>query len=370
MIKILHIVDSLRGGGKERQLIELLKSLDTSDEITNEVILLKNINQYPESKDLKNVRIHILERRIKKDPTIFFKIKKIVKSFNPQIIQSWGSMPSVYALPSVINSNRKFVNYAIQNGICFRYKREWVRSKITFPFSDIILANSYAGIEAYPTIPEKSDVIYNGVHLNRFFNIEKAEVIRARFNITTPYVIGMVGAFHPRKDYDTFLKAARDILNERRDICFLLIGDGINLEKCKEYAKDLPKENIKFLGRQNDVESIINIFDIGVLTTNIRIHREGISNSIIEYMAMGKPVIATQGGGTPEIIDKNINGFILKPEDEIGLKAKIYYLIENSKIRENFGVSAKRKIELGFSIDLMVNSFCNLYKELISAKKN
>jgi glycosyltransferase involved in cell wall biosynthesis len=82
------------------------------------------------------------------------------------------------------------------------------------------------------------------------------------------------------------------------DICFLLIGDGENIERCKYLVKDLPTENIKFLGRQNDAESIINIFDIGVLTTNIRIHREGISNSIIEYMAMGKPVIATQGGGT------------------------------------------------------------------------
>lgn len=370
MIKVLHIIDSLRGGGKERQLVELLKSLDDSKEIKNEIILLKDMNQYPESKALMNVKIHILKRRIKKDPTVFFKIRKIVKTFNPQIIQSWGSMPSVYALPSVINSKRKFVNYAIQNGICFKYKREWVRSKLTFPFSDIILANSYAGIEAYPTIPEKSDVIYNGVHLDRFQKIESAEVIRSRFNVNTPYVVGMVGAFHPRKDYGTFLKAAKSILNERKDICFLLVGDGGNIEKYKQFAKDLPPENVKFLGRQSDVESIINIFDIGVLTTNIRIHREGISNSIIEYMAMGKPVIATQGGGTPEIIDKNITGYILKPEDVGGLKSKIYHLIENPELRKAFGIRAKEKIEQGFSIELMVSSFCNLYKELTSATED
>jgi glycosyltransferase involved in cell wall biosynthesis len=370
MIKVLHIIDSLRGGGKERQLVELLKSLDDSKEIRNEVILLNDINQYPESKTLEHVGIHILKRRIKKDPTVFFKIRKIVKTFNPQIIQSWGSMPSVYTLFSVINSKRKFVNYAIQNGICFKYQSEWLRSKITFPFSDIILANSYAGIEAYPTIPGKSDVIYNGVHLDRFQKIESAGVIRSRFNITTPYIVGMVGAFHPRKDYATFLKAAKTIIHERKDICFLLVGDGGDMEKHKQFVKDLPSENIKFLGRQSDVESIINIFDIGVLTTNISIHREGISNSIIEYMAAGKPVIATQGGGTPEIIDNNSTGYILKPEDVSGLKSKIYHLIENPELRKNFGIRAKEKIENGFSIDMMVRSFCNLYKELASATEN
>jgi hypothetical protein len=71
MIKGLHIIDSLKGGGKEHQLVELLKSLDNSNEIRNEVNLLKDVNQYPESKELKGTKFHTLVRKIKKDPFVF-----------------------------------------------------------------------------------------------------------------------------------------------------------------------------------------------------------------------------------------------------------------------------------------------------------
>ncbi|MBN1952335.1 MAG: glycosyltransferase [Bacteroidales bacterium] len=363
MISVLHLIDSLRGGGKERQLIEFLKASESCDEIVNEVVLFKNMNQYEESKNL-SVRFHILKRRIKKDPTVFLKLRKIINTYKPDIILSWGTMPSVYALPFVMNKKVKFVNYMIQNGICKVFSKNWIRSKLTFPFSDIVMANSFAGIEKYPTPVFRSCVIYNGVHLDRFEVETIPSEIRQKFGIKTKFVVGMVGAFHPRKDYHTFISTALSICSKRDDITFIAIGDGQNLEKEKSRVPQEYRELIQFTGRQSQVEEIINIFDIGILMSNPLIHREGISNSIIEYMAMEKPVIASSGGGTPEIIDNHYSGFIIRPSNPQELESKITFLLANEELRQLFGKRGKEKVLHAFTIDIMFKAFLDLFKEL------
>ena len=80
---------------------------------------------------------------------------------------------------------------------------------------------------------------------------------------------------------------------------------------------------IIFLGKRSNVESIINIFDVGILLTNSKVHGEGISNSIMEYMALGKPVIATRGGGTNEVVIEGENGYLIDPFNEDQLIEKI-----------------------------------------------
>lgn len=363
-MKVLHIIESLRGGGKERQLVELLKGFDDSTEVNNEVILLKDINQYPETELLKT-KFHTLKRKIKKDPTVFFKIDKIIKEFKPDIIQSWGTMPSIYCVPLVLKNKLKFVNCSIRDSFCPVFSQNWFRSKLTFGFSDVIVGNSYSGIDAYSADLKKSFVIYNGVHLNRFENKYSKEATREKFNVKPKYVVGMVGAFHSRKDWYTFFSAAKLILSQRKDICFISIGDGKNINDFKKMMASYPEENVKFLGRQNDVESLVDIMDICVLSTNTDVHREGIANVIIEYMAMAKPVIATFGGGTPEIIDNNYNGILIRPHDEIELKNKIIFLLNNPDLIKIYGQRAKDKVINEFTIERMLDSFTQLYKRTL-----
>ncbi len=365
MIKILHITESLRGGGKERQIVELLKANQKSQEYLHELVIIKDINEYPETKTL-NTRIHVLHYKYRKDLSIFSKFKKIVKEFNPDIIQSWGSMASIYSFMTARSLNIKFLNYSIQNGICRKYGSEWIRGKIVYPRSDIVAANSYAGIEAYPAPQEKAHVIYNGVHLERFENLQDKSIIRKKFKIETPYVIGMVGALHPRKDFYTFIKAANILCQSRNDITFVIIGNGTMQEELEKTVIPDVRNKILFLGRQSDVESIVNVFDVAVLTTNNDVHREGIANVIIEYMALGKPVIATLGGGTPEIVDNHITGKIIRQHSVGELVNGITYFLDNERDRQEFGRRGKEKIEKGFTIDLMNRAFCELYKEMMN----
>ena len=356
-MKILFIIDSLCKGGKERRLLELMKGLKIRNVIF-ELILLTDLIEFKEVYDL-GMKIHILKRKIKKDPLIYLQVNKICKNFKPDIINSWGLMPSVYAMPVAKWRRIKFINSMIVNApkkLTFKTK---FFSSIVFPFSDVIAANSYAGLRSYGIEKDRGIVIYNGYDFNRIENLEDINVVRTRWNIKTEFIIGMVAGFRPHKDYKTLIVAAKSILKTRDDISFILVGDGPDLERSKKMAERYDK--IIFTGRQSAVESIINICDIGILST----YTEGISNSIIEFMAIGKPVIATDGGGTNEIIIHKETGYLIPKESPEILRETVLKLVNDSELTQKLGQNGKERIVREFSMNSMIGSYHSLYKSTV-----
>lgn len=365
-LKIVIVIDNLIKGGKERRLIELLTGFNEAYDHKFIVVLLKNKIHYQEVYDLPFVEVRILERRIKKDPRVFHSLYKICRDFKPDIIHSWGSMPSIYALPVAKLLHIKFINAMISNAVCERGSKSWVRARLTFPFSDVIVSNSNAGLIAHNAPMSRSRVIHNGFNFNRISNIVPEEDIRKKFSINTSEVVGMVGAFHDRKDYFTFIKASLKILDNRNNITFLLIGDGPNLEKCRKMVPEEYKNEIKFLGQQNDVESLIHIFNIGVLITNDLVHKEGVSNSILEYMALAKPVVASDGGGTNEIVVDGKTGYIVEPRNADKLAGKIDYLLNHPELSIEMGFNGYKRVLEEFGIQKMVKTTHELYEEVLT----
>lgn len=366
-MKILIINDSLILGGRERRITEVVKGLSQNN-ITVEIVLLRNVVDYPEIYQYAS-KIHILTRKIKKDPTIFFKIWQIQKIFKPDIIHSWGSMSSIYALPLVIFTKVKFLNAMIADASCDRYSKFWWRAKITFPFSDIILSNSMAGLKAYhiDTNP-KAHVIHNGYDFKRTQKIN-IEDIKQKFGIKTKLIVAMVAAFHYRRDYQTYLKAAINICRMNPNVTFLCVGDGPTESENKNLVPDdLMEYKIKFLGFQKNVEAIISIIDIGVLLVNSDIIQEGLSNAILEYMAHSKPVIATNSGGSHEIVTEGDTGYFVKPYSIEDLEEKILLLLNNEILRNKIGHRGFENVKENFSFNTMITSTINLYHLLLKKK--
>ena len=360
-MKILHFIDTLRAGGKERQLVELLKGLSAYKEIVCELALMSKDIHYDDVNNL-DIKKHYLIRKNKKDPRILAKLYKLCKEFKPDIIHSWGSMTSVYAVPVAKMLGIKLINGMIRDSAQLKlFGKAHVRSKITFPFSDVILANSNAGLKAYNAPVHKSVCIYNGFDFNRIEMLNDKKDIRRKFHIDTEKVVGMVATFSDYKDYETYISAAKMILQKRNNVTFLAIGGGENLEKCKKMAEGGFRNKIIFPGKQEDVESIINIFDVGVLST----HGEGISNSIMEYMALGKPVVATNGGGTSEIVVDKQTGFLVPSGSPDILANKVEYLLEHLETAKQMGNASRKRLSEVFSLDIMTKKFVELYEVVL-----
>lgn len=364
-MKILTVTDSFHTGGKERRLIELLKGLSKND-IDCELVILSRVVTYPELYNL-NIKIYYVDRKVKKDPTIFGKLYKIIKESKPDLVQSWSSMMSIYAVPVVKLLRIPFVNAIIANAPHHvkPFSQPWLRTKLTFPFSDAVVANSYAGIRSFHAPPDRSFVIHNGFDFNRANKIVPPEQIKQELGITTSKVVGMVGKFQPRKDYHTYLTAAMQVVSERSDVTFLAIGDGDLLAECQQLVAGKDKGRILFTGRREDVESIVNVLDIGVLNTNHRVHGEGISNALIEYMVMGKPVIATKGGGTAElVVDKEV-GYIVPPGNIEVLVQKLRTLLNDAELAVRLGENGRQRVYKNFNLDRMTREYIQMYEQLL-----
>lgn len=358
------IIDGLGAGGVERRMISLIKHLLYNSKCQIQVVVLST-NVHYDYKALDNVIFHFIRRWPKKDIRVFYKIYAICRIFKPEIVHTWGSQPAIYSIPAKVLLKIKMVNSMINDAPVVLPVKQWIRAKITFPFSDAIVANSLSGINVYHPEPLKSHVIYNGFDFSRLKDIPAMQIVKRKLGIgEDKMVVGMVARFEKHKDYGTFLATAQRILKDRKDIIFLFVGDGKLLPAFKLLYQTDMGDNLIFMGRQKEVEDIISIFDIGVLAT----FTEGISNSIMEYMALKKPVVATDCPGNREIIFNEETGYLVPARRSDSMYEKIVFLLENKRMREQFGLHGFQRLQKHFSIEKMANSFLALYDNLINEK--
>lgn len=365
-MKILFFINGIYLGGKERRLVQLMKELKLKNEFQFELVVMNSEINYPEIFDL-NIPIHYLIRKTKKDFSVFWRFFKIAKNFKPHIIHCWDTMTATYSIPSCFLLNANMINGMVVDSPIKEkiFNKKLFRAKLLFPFSDLIIGNSYAGLKAYGSPERKSMVIYNGYNFNRNKNLKEVTEVREEFDITTKYVIGMIASFSEFKDYKTYYEAADIVLQKRKDVTFLAIGNKTDSAESKELINPKNIQSFRLLGKKLNIESIINACDICVLAT----FTEGISNSILEYMALQKPVIATSGGGTKEIVEENQTGFLVKVSDAKELAGKMELLLNDSNLREKMGEKGQEKVRDVFSIQQMIDKYVSVYRNLI-LKKN
>jgi glycosyltransferase involved in cell wall biosynthesis len=275
-------------------------------------------------------------------------------------------MCSIYAAPVAKLRGTPFINGFVRDAPphMTRWNKIYLRGKLTIPFSDIVVANSRAGLAAYH-IPERKGVcIYNGFNPERLFNLTNEAELRTILGITTPHIVGMVANFTPRKDYSTFIEMACRICHQRDDVTFLAVGTGETLRRVRDSVPSEHSLRIKLLGQRKDVESIANLFTVGVLVSNSLLHGEGISNAITECMALGKPIVATSDGGTPELVLEGQTGFLVPSHDAGMLTDRVLRLLGDRKLANEFGREGRRRIETAFSLDAMTNAYLCLYRKV------
>ncbi|HZK65544.1 MAG TPA: glycosyltransferase [Puia sp.] len=367
-MKILMVTDSLFRGGKERRMLELIRGLkDQPEPVDIYLISLTGTVEYDMVYKLP-ITFEIIERKSNKDLSVVFKLKKIIASYKPDIIHSWSTMASIYLSVSNLFTGIPFINGVLADASDHLnlLDKHYLRVKLTTPFSDVFVSNSEAGIRAYRTPVGRSICIYNGVDFNRFENLRPAPEMEQEM-LGGPkgdrIVMGMVAGFDDRKDYGTLIGAAIKMCMARKDLVFLLIGSGPLLEILKSRVPEqFLNTRIIFAGKRSDIESILQVIDIGLLIT----YYEGISNAIIEYMAMGKPVIATRGGGTEELVKDGLNGYLVAQSSEAQVMGKLDLLLNDKENRMRMGIHARNWVREKFEIKNKTVEYMELYKSLIT----
>jgi glycosyltransferase involved in cell wall biosynthesis len=360
-MRILFFTDTLDVGGKERRLTELMKSLLRRNDIEFELVVMSEAIHYREILEL-DINIHYITRKTRHDLSIFKRFYDLCKSRRPDIIHCWDSMTAIYLVPVCKLLKIKLINGMVvdapsKQNISNKY---YLRARLTFPFSDVIIGNSEAGLKAYRAPAEKSMVIYNGFDFRRTENLTGSNDISAAISAGTKFTIGMVASFGPYKDYQTFYRAGCMLIEAGHDITFVAIGNRTDSSESWSLIDKKYAGSFRLLGRKSNPESYVNSMDICVLAT----YTEGISNSIMEYMALGRPVIATDGGGTKEIVVDGETGFLVEQSKPEQIAEKISVLLNDPDLRTRMGEKGRARVAEIFSIDRMTGKYVDLYLSL------
>lgn len=201
--------------------------------------------------------------------------------------------------------------------------------------------------------PDRVSIIPNAVDTDRFRPSpdEPAGPDRKR-------VVGMVGRLSPPKDPFTFLDAARIVLADQPETRFVLVGDGPLMKPARKYSRDLGiAASVEFLGYREDIQEVINTFDINVLSS----FWEGLPYSLVEGMALGKVAIGPDISGCSDLIRHGENGFLFPLRDRDTLAYHILRLLKDDKLRLDLGKAARKFVEERHSADLWIKRIEGLY---------
>lgn len=364
LIRVLHVTASLGCGGRERQLAELLQRGRSNSVLSHLVVMSSEIHY--DHVYRAGIPVSIIARKFRRDPAPLLDVRRLCLKFKPHAIHAWDSMAAVYSGIIARTHRVKFINGMIRDAAPLSVLgKQSVRAKITFPLSDVIVGNSRAGLAAYRAPRDKSICIHNGFDMLRVGRLEDPLEIKRKLGVKTAIAIGMVADFSPYKDYRSFLSAADRILPARGDVTFLAVGPKTDSVECLSLTRPENRGRVVNLGGVKDVESIINAMDIGVLATNVINHGEGISNSIMEYMALGKPVLATDHGGNREIVLHGRTGFLVEPLSPDGIARALAFLLDNPDKAKEWGREGRRRIISDFGMQKMLDKYGALYDSIV-----
>jgi glycosyltransferase involved in cell wall biosynthesis len=368
--KILFVTGTYAVGGKERQLTELIFNLP-EDRYEIHLFVKKIESYYFEKIRNKLASIYSLE---KTRFSLFdiFSLLKYIRKIEPDIIHSWATLTSHFSAISKFAVPKHFVivNGAIRDAptnLSYLSKIE----AFLYGFYNVVISNSTAGLRAYKQINKKNRyVVPNGYDLNRVSKNSKCESRLLLGWDKDAFIVTMVACLAKRKDHKTFIRAAKRCLEHYTDIVFIIVGDGDQKQDLIEMVGSTitgrSRNAIKFIGERSDIETLLNASDLSVLLSATW-HGEGIPNAILESMACGTPVIASDNGGTSEVVLDGINGYLIACGDERNLADKIIFLKNNIVELRLFGLNAKNTIALDFTLEKMVDSYINIYTSLLNA---
>jgi len=375
---IMHIAQS--AGGVDKYLSMLLSNMDKEK---FKQILVCSFDYIPENyisitDIIKQIDMN-REIKIFNDFSSILKIRKLIKLYQPDIIYCHSSKGGALGRLAHIGLKNKAKIIYNPHGWSFNMKgsiikkkfyifTERILSKITDHFITISKIEKYNAISKRISKEENISVIYNGIDIRR---IENTEFTLNRKVLKIPsdaYIIGMVGRISEQKAPDIFVKAAVLIKKQIPESFFLIVGDG----ELRSYIEDIIRANqlqnsVLITGWVPNAIDYIKLFDVATLLSRW----EGFGLVLAEYMAIKKPIVATEVDAIPEIIINETNGLLVQIDSPEIVCDAILRIKGNKCLLENMVEAGSRIVREKFDIVRVAKEHTELFQSFIeNSKKN
>jgi glycosyltransferase involved in cell wall biosynthesis len=370
-INILHIISTLHVGGVENQLALILGKYDRR-KLSPLVCSLSDegeIGREIEESGIEVIPLNKLRHRF--DWTIVRDIYNLIKTRDVKIVRTHQYHANLYGRLAAWPAKVPCVVASVHNVYTRDRKlHRRIINKLLSGFTDKVVAVSETvkrDILKYDGLTDdKVTVIYNGIDTQRVFDTNRNSM---RANLRIPPeapVIGTVGRLTIQKGQKYLLDAVAMLREKFPQILLLIVGDGPIRDELGSRIKALGiDKNAILLGTRRDIPQLLSAMDIFVLPSLW----EGLGTSLIEAMAAGKAVIATDIAPFREIINSEKVGILVPVEDSKAMASSIELLFNDKSLAETFGRSAKERVFSHFTMDITVNRYVSLFENILRGER-
>lgn len=374
---VAHIIFRLDFGGLENGLVNLINQIP-ADRYRHAIICLTTHSEFRERIKRENVEVFDLNKAAGKDLGMYARLWRLLRSLRPDVVhtRNLATLDSqfVAALAGVKHrihgehgwdmidldgSNRKYnmlrraASLVVQRYIPMsRDLDAWLRSTV--------------GIS-----PGKITQIYNGVDTTKFHAADDMSraVLPNGFANDKSVIVGTVGRMAEVKDQLTLVRAFVRMREAstvaRANARLVLIGEGSLRSQARNILEEAGALDTAWLpGARSDVAELLRAFDIFVLPSL----NEGISNTILEAMATGLPVVATRVGGNPELVESGHNGVLTPPSDPAAMADSILAYVEEPALTVRHGQAGRSRVMSQFSLTRMVDDYLDVYDGVFTSQ--
>jgi glycosyltransferase involved in cell wall biosynthesis len=371
---VLQLIDSFNQGGSERQALQLTRLLAESDKYRVHLASLNpegSLRGTIEDLDLEEIPSFPLTSFY--DANAVRQLRRLVqwlKSSQIQIIHTHDFYTNVFGMAAGRLARLPVRVASMRETVGMRSATQKKVQQVAYSLAHQIVANSEAvrrtliseGISA-----DKIAVVYNGLDVARLIpeahsRSESLKLLGLDVDENKRFISIVANMRLEVKDYPMFLRAARQVLDAESNAGFLLAGEGELTDSLRALTDELGiQDSTYFLGRCERVADLLSISEICVLSSKA----EGFSNSILEYMAAGRPVVVTNVGGAAEIVTEGESGYLVSSGDDATMAVRIISLLRDPERAKEMGKSGERIVREKFSCAAQLSRTESLYERLL-----
>ena len=372
-LSVLFLVNSFDEGGTERQALHLARRLSERGGVRVHMATLNaggalarlvaqlDVGAVPEYPLRSFVDLQMARQ--------LARCAAFIRQHRVQIVHTHGFYPNVFGMLAATLARAPIRIASKREGIENRTAWQRRAERIAFRLAHAVVANCHAvraQLMAAGVPASRILTIHNGIDPGRITprTHDRAEALSMLGLAPTPelkYVTLVANLRLVAKDHGTFLRSAQRVRRETADTRFLIAGDGSLLADVRSFARRLGLErDVIFLGSCRYIAELLFISDVCVLSSV----SEGFPNAVLEYMAAGRPVIATRVGGIPEAIDDGETGLLVAPRDDVLMASGIVTLLRNPDRAQQIGSRAQAVVLERFSAARQLERTLALYETL------
>jgi len=363
--RIAFGITELDPGGAERMLTELVSRLDRSEWEPHVFCLGPDAHYARVLRDRQVPVTCFSARGVKSAPRVLWQWTRELRRFRPTILYAWlfhanllGRIAGRLAgVPHILAGIRVAERRHTWHGQLDRWTNGLVDRNVCVSRGVADFMEQSVGLD-----PRKTTVIPNAVDLETFQQASPVDV--TEFGIPSgSRVLITIGRLEYQKGIDVLLDAAPAVVSRFTDVHFLIVGDGpdrVALERQAERAGLISR--VHWAGFQSDVPRLM-ASSVGLVLPS---RWEGMPNVVLEAMAAGKPVVATEVEGTRELIRPGINGWLVPPSNPQSLAEGLISLVSDPTRAATFGLRSQSTVGEEFTIDNLVQNHVNLFREILA----